>query len=660
MVGGSGEAPRGEAPIGAAGLRTRLTPPSVAMLLVLLALTATEAALVWGYTTTFWGDYGMWLHQMERYARGEVPYRDFYFAAPPLSIWLVGSLAKVVGTDLPSTFAITIAIFGAIMIAYWCYVVLLVPARLVPAVVLSGFFLAVAYATIESAPLALGMYKPAVPIGFLCLVIALVVAVPFTTGGGLWRAGVLGALAALCVLAKQDFWLPALVLVVGVCWVRLATARDRRGVTTLLAAFAVTIAGAATVVAASAGLRALIVVATGYQAQYVLARALPSWRLLTIEIIAGLLLGIGLLGALWLTSLRIARITPAAIALALALVLVTALYVHFEDAAGWNLTTLRLLRNAVYWHLFPVLLPVLVVVLAVRGDAARRPARLRVALILLGMVCVAARVRRGFEHVDWYQLLLELPLYVLAIEFFFGREARSAAMLMVFGLGVVGANVYYRYGVGPLSYDGPRARTITPRGAARWDPWNAQEFESVQALLDTVDPSGRRSVFQFGGHNGTLNYFLERPSTTSIVEGFVYAVVDPNRALAELLQSDPPLLLVYDHMYDTLRTPQARIAWTQWDKTTEPDRRAEHDQPYFDRLKEGCSPITLWTSPAPFGHRWRWPELTVQWRLGDARIQSDNPQPAPDSRPRFTVYDCAHTADLDRIVARVNSRLPQE
>jgi hypothetical protein len=432
----------------------------------------------------------------------------------------------------------------------------------------------------------------------------------------------------------------------------------------LLAAFALTVAGAASFVAAAAGMDSLVEVATGYRvASESLARALPSWRLITIETIAGVLLGVGLFGCLLLTRVRIKRIVPTAIGLALSLVFLTTIYIHFEDGAGLNVATLRLLRDSIYWHLFPTMLPALLVVLVIRSRNARGPKlQVQAALILLGIVCTAARVRRGFEHVEWYHFLLELPVYVLAVEFFFGSKARSAAILALLGLAVIGANVQYRFGVGPLSLDGPRALTVTPRGSVHWDPWNAQEFKAVHELLDELDPSGKRSVFQFGGHNGTLNYFLKRPTTTSITEGFLYAVGDPDSALSGLLKTDPPLFLIYDHMYDYNRVPQLRIDWKKWDKPTQRNRHSEYDARYFNRLKVDCLPFTLLVSVSPknAGRRDRWPDLTMRWRLGGPSAPPDTMQVDTEARARITVYDCARTGESDGIVAELNGRLAQE
>jgi hypothetical protein len=308
------------------------------------------------------------------------------------------------------------------------------------------------------------------------------------------------------------------------------------------------------------------------------------------------------------------------------------------------------------------MLPALIVVMVICSRNERGPRQLRAALILLGIVCTAARVRRGFEHVEWYHFLLELPLYVLAVEFFFGKAARSAAILAVLGLALIGVNLHFRFGDGPLSREGERALTVTPRGPVHWDPWNTQEFKAVQELLNELDPSGERSVFQFGGHNGALNYFLKRPTTTSITEGFLYAAVDPDSALSGLLETDPPLFLVYDHLYDTNRVPQRRIDWRKWDKPTQRNRHSEYDAPYFNRLKVNCNPFTLLASWSSRGIRRRdgWRELMVRWSPGEPPSRRDTVQLDTGTWARITVYDCARTGEADRIVAEVNGRLPRE
>jgi hypothetical protein len=646
---------RGDVPLGITG---GVSPLSWATLVLLLGLTATDAMLVRGHITTFWGDYALWLHEVERFAQGQVPYRDFYFAAPPLSIWLVGSAAKALGTDVSSAFNIMTVVFVTIMISYWLYVVQLLPSRLVPIAVLSGFVLAVAYATIESAPLALGMHKPAMPIGFLCLMVTLVFGISYSLHGGLWRASLVGGAAALCILAKQDFWAPALAAVIGVSWVRTVPPSDRRGVGLLLITFALTVTGGVGLVVTGAGVDSLPGVATGSgMATEILARALPSWRLVTVETIAAVLLSVGFVGCLLLTRVRVKRVVRTAAVLFLSLTVLTTIYVGFEDRAGFNVATFRELRDTVYWHLFPAMLPVLVLAMVALSRNEGRSKQLRGALILLGVVCIAARIRRGFEHVEWYHFLLELPVYILAVEFFLGRTARRATVLAVAGLAMIGANVHFRFGVGPLSVDGQREITVTPRGPVRWDPWNTQEFRAVQQLLKELDPSGQRSVFQFGSHNGTLNYFLKHPTTTSITEGFVYAT-HPDEELADLLRTDPPLFLVYDHMYDGNQVPSLRIEWSKWNKSMQRSRHAVYDAPYFNRLKADCSPVTLLVSRSQKRVTRRWPELTVRWHVGEYPGRAGSVGVDGRPWPRITVYDCARRGDLERIVAEVNGRSP--
>ena len=56
--------------------------------LIVLGLAILHAWAVWGYTGIFWGEHGRWLHAVARFAAGEVPYRDFFFVQPPLTLYL--------------------------------------------------------------------------------------------------------------------------------------------------------------------------------------------------------------------------------------------------------------------------------------------------------------------------------------------------------------------------------------------------------------------------------------------------------------------------------------------------------------------------------------------------------------------------------------------
>jgi hypothetical protein len=60
-----------------------LSKSALVTLGLVLSLAVMHSVMVCGYTTVFWGDYGLWVHQVERFACGESLYKDFYFSAPP-------------------------------------------------------------------------------------------------------------------------------------------------------------------------------------------------------------------------------------------------------------------------------------------------------------------------------------------------------------------------------------------------------------------------------------------------------------------------------------------------------------------------------------------------------------------------------------------------
>src|SRR4030095_10860416 len=84
-----------------------------------------------------------------------------------------------------------------------------------------------------------------------------------------------------------------------------------------------------------------------------------------------------------------------------------------------------MLQREAMKHAFPVLLPVIVlgVLLWRWRDVAPD---LRVLAVLLLSICVVARLRRGFEFAEWYQVLLEVPAYLVAAKAMLGTEVRQS------------------------------------------------------------------------------------------------------------------------------------------------------------------------------------------------------------------------------------------
>ncbi len=143
-------------------------------MLAALAVVLLHAAGVWGHPSLWWGDNGRWLHELDRVAHGAVFYRDIYWAFPPLAMWLLGGLTRIIGSDLIQVWTLTTLVAVGIALAYGAVVARLVPGRLAALVAATGMVLGAAYSQQASAPLALGMYTPAVPVAALCLMLQLV------------------------------------------------------------------------------------------------------------------------------------------------------------------------------------------------------------------------------------------------------------------------------------------------------------------------------------------------------------------------------------------------------------------------------------------------------------------------------------------------------
>ncbi|MDZ4673278.1 MAG: hypothetical protein SGI84_02425, partial [Gemmatimonadota bacterium] len=90
-------------------------------LVVALALVVAHIIAVWGYTGLWWGDIGRWSHEVERFAAGELPYRDFQWHYPPLGLWVEGFAARLVGTDRDPLGAINAVLAILIVLAYVRY-----------------------------------------------------------------------------------------------------------------------------------------------------------------------------------------------------------------------------------------------------------------------------------------------------------------------------------------------------------------------------------------------------------------------------------------------------------------------------------------------------------------------------------------------------------
>src|SRR6266850_4247222 len=104
------------------------------LLSVALAFGVTHVLLSWGYIGRFWLDTGRWLHEVDRFARGEVPYRDFVWPFPPMAMWILGGVGSLFGAAVGPIWTATSIVFLLLVLLYCLYVVELVePSLRLPA-----------------------------------------------------------------------------------------------------------------------------------------------------------------------------------------------------------------------------------------------------------------------------------------------------------------------------------------------------------------------------------------------------------------------------------------------------------------------------------------------------------------------------------------------
>jgi hypothetical protein len=577
------------------------------VLLGVLALT--HIAFTWGRIDLFiWRDVGRWLHEIERYAGGEAPYRDFAWQYPPLALWLLGSVTRVAGAHVHVVWTTTALVFLGICLGYGVYVSQLVPRPLVVPVLLAGFLFAVAYANYESAALPLGMYIPTAPIGFLMLILATPLSLRVFESPARRSAALLGALCALCVLTKQDFWLPAgyIVVVLALRLILQPEQAGRRAAAALVIGFVATLTLGAIGIAQQSGWGVIPGMISGYgTANEVGGRAYPSWQSLTIE--ASVLAMLGVMA--WLVvngptpALSKRIVAPGLLALLAACGFALEAAISYRNArpgpdvhilpfvtvdpARLSAARLGLIEQGTL-HLLPLLTPVAVGALVALRWRTFGDVRLRNIIAFLIGLCIMARARRGFERVDWFHFMLELPVYSAVLMLFAPRAIRTLRSRVV-GAGVVaiGAIMYWYLGIGPLTRYGSLGRLRTPKGTIYVSETVAAEYSDLRAILARIDPEATRPVFAFG-YNAAFNYFLDRPNPSPLTVGFRLGGFDSERVVAGVLAYQPPPVLIDIERFKSGRWPLPQFDIRSWRQATIPGWFRRYDREYFERLLRAC------------------------------------------------------------------------
>jgi hypothetical protein len=588
----------------------------------LMAIAFAHVITVWGYGALYWGDQGRWLHEVDRFAAGQVVYRDFHWGFPPLSMWLLGTYARVFGSDLTPIWIATSAVFMGIAMLYYFYIAHLVERRLALTTAIAGLVLAIVYANTAGVPLPQGMYIPAAPIGFLFLLGGILLAIRSiqrpSTGLGI----LLGLTCGACILTKQDFWPPAAYLITVSAGMTLSNAQckgQRVVVASTVAAFLTSIAVGAVWIVVQSGAGALVGVLGGFGhvAEYG-GSGLPSWERLTIEVVACALLGGGLTVLLLLGG-AISRSTAKWPLILTAVIALAGVTLHvgmgFRLASSLDKTgplpfmarfvasiarndapLLRLLlgfsRDRLLQHLLPALLPgiVLLVLLVGWRRLCHRPL-FRPLLLLLGL-CLTARIRRLFGGVEWYHFLLELPVYVLVVQLLVAEQRERVSACLIVFLTVltitVGGYSHWNYGRGPLTRRENWVPVLTARGVYYMPPNQANDYRLLISLLWQIDPTGTRPLFAFGDTGG-FNYLSGRNNPTPLTQGFRLSNADPEEVVTALIHQVPPEIHLDNAMVMSATDPATTPNLSRWETPAVRGVHARVDRPYFNQVLSHCT-----------------------------------------------------------------------
>jgi hypothetical protein len=583
--------------------------PRWGLLACLLLLGTAHIALTWGALDVFiFRDAGRWLQEVNRQAGGESVYRDFTWPYPPLSLWILGSIGSVFGTQVNVVWAATSTAYLLILVAFFRYAASVVPDWLLPVVLISGLLFSAAYANYQSAPLPLGMYTPAAPFGFLFLLSAAAFAVPMLASPSTWSAALVGISSGLTVLTKQDFWLPALYLVVvgSVVTIRSQRNAPRFSSWLLPICFGLTCAGGAAIIASSAGWNRLGVILAGYgSASYFSGRGIPSLERLTLDlnVLMALLAGYSLARQ---RSNSTSWRGPALLGVTAVSLLILYLVMTYggPDASvggsGPSAQLLTLRRSLVLWfrgallHLLPVSLPFVVCgMLALGWQSVSDTPERRLLAFVLGFA-VAARLRRGFEYVEWFHFLIELPAYALAIGLTLKRAPewrRHAGPAAAAAVVLLAMYCYWDFGVGALTQRNAFVELPTPRGSVWVSSPVVKGYQALEDQLTARDPTRARPIFAFGFADA-FSYFLERPSASPLTMGFWSSDFPPDEIVKSLLTRNPPPFVVDVGRF---RGGAPVTSLTRWSQSREPTIYERVDRPYFDKLLEACLPAVATT-----------------------------------------------------------------
>ncbi len=611
---------------------------TIVVLLGVLAVLTVHILTSWGYVGLYWGDSGRWLYEVDRVAHGASIYRDVYWGFPPLGMWIVGSAARLVGSDLTQVWTIMAMIAVLLGIAYALVVARLLPLHLALPAGVTGMALGAIYASNGSAPLVSGMYSPAVPVAILTAFAQLAWFLREWERPSIVGAAAIGALGGAGILTKHDVWFFCALLTLATAFFAPngGQVRARRALAALVAFMAVVGLGLAVLVA-KYGAGELGPIFEGHGQLSELAGVnYPNMANAVMELAALGLAAVAIGAIVWVSgawrtrgALLLAGSGAVVAVAALGIWLLKAelfardalangpsqLAPPFErmlspvsSVASERLQrALAAFRVELLQRLIPLGIPLIALAYALLRRQGVNPLRWRLLVVLL-LAVLSLRARRMISRDEWSALMLEVPVYAFAALTLWRLDSRVQLRVVTLGCAVLLASAlgaHHRVGWGVGSRRGAYPFVQTERGPVRLGPGLAADYRYVHDLALLADSSGRRPMLSFG-YSAGHNYLAGRPGVGSLSHGFrmsLYPTPDSGYRVAQALHDK--LILVDNPAYvDANPAPELR-PW-RWQPRMVKNPYLRHDRPLFEALMQGCRKVT-----------------------------------APDRKSGLTVYDCA-------------------
>jgi hypothetical protein len=582
--------------------------------------------LTWGFIGVWWGDYGLWLHEVDRVASGQVPYKDFAWGYPPLSVYVYGIAARLIGKDISVLLTVSAVICLGIFVCYVAFIRALLDPSLVALVVVGTLLTSVAYSSIESETLAAGMYTPAAPLGGLLLLLAAFAYLRIYKRPHLSTVLSVGLLLALAILTKQDFWIPS-VCVLGFSAFRVY--QGRNGILLsgmLIFVFVGVIALGSVLAARAAGWENLLAGLGNYNvAPEKFGHSFVSW-----ERIVGQVILLGCLSLCVVTCVKLANakltfsLTKTSYGLITGIVFFVAVYVVFTMGHVWPAVhsnaselngptgnffagvtatwpsligrSLSLLGHRLRLNGWPIFFAPIAFLWLITRWRSIADHNLRHLLLFLLCMSIAGRSRRLFEHIDWYNFLFEVPALLLAIKLALPAQAKSAYAanrnLAVIVL-LAGIFSFVDWTLTPVlnlpvfnrsSWGKPKA-VETAHGWVRLPQQDVRAFKEMVGLIDSIDPSGVAPIFSIG-NQGPWAYYTGRRNPTPLTYGFRLWNQDPNLVLQKLLSEEPKPIVIREGAYQRRQfvDPQPKLVFNRWELIYQEYYHTRLDMPFYERL----------------------------------------------------------------------------